>query len=267
MKTRFFIVIATIFVSAFAAQAATLDEIIAQFPAKDAATANALFDQLLAMDDDAIEELCTRLVSLGAGDDNAVRYAITGLARYVSGPDLEASREVVEEALLEGLEANTDAECRAFLLRQLQQCGSDDSVKSVARLLKDEANASHAILVLDTLGTDNANRVLTKGLRTKSSATQLQILSALADNGANRTASRVIRKRIEAGPEKNEYIHLLSILVRLEGKKAWDVLDAALKSEDTRVGTASVNFAIELGLIRVSWEADSGLPKSLKPIG
>ncbi len=248
MRTRFLITLATIFVSVFAAQAATVDEIIAQFPAQDAATANALFEQLLAMEDDAIEELCTRLVPLGAGDDNAVRYAITGLARYVSGPDLEASREVVEEALLEGLEANTDAECRAFLLRQLQQCGSDESVKPVARLLKDEANASHAILVLDTLGTEKANRALTKGLRTKSSATQFQILSALANNGANPKAAEAVRKRLAANPDADEQVHLLSILVRLEGKGAGEDVTAALKSDQPRVAQAASGFAKELGL-------------------
>ena len=258
MKTRFLITLATIFVSAFAAQAATVDEIIAQFPAQDAATAIGLFDQLLAMDDDAIEELCTRLVPLGAGDDNAARYALTGLARYLSRsvynesqltmPNFEVQRAEVEEALLEGLKLNKDPECRAFLLRQLQQCGSDESVKSVARLLKDEANASHAILVLDTLGTEKANRALTKGLRTKSSATQLQIFSALANNGENPKAAKAVRKRLAANPAADEQVHLLSILVRLEGKAAGEDVTAALKSDQPRVAQAAVGFAKEIGI-------------------
>jgi hypothetical protein len=262
MKTRFFIALATIFVSVFAAQAATVDEIIAQFPAKDAATANGLFDQLLAMDDDAIEELCTRLVPLGAGDDNAARYALTGLARYLSRsvyeeshltiPNFEVQRAEVEEALLEGLKLNKDPECRAFLLRQLQQCGGDETVSEIGALLEDDGVASHAILTLDAIGTKKATRALTKGLKKTSGVTQLQILAVLADNGANRTASKVIRKRIGAGPDSQEYIHLLSILVRLEGTKAGDVLDAAMESEDTRIGTASMNFAIELGLITIT---------------
>jgi hypothetical protein len=248
MKTRFLIAIATIFVSALAVQAATVDEIIAQFPAQDAATANALFGQLLALDDDAIEGLCTRLVPLGAGDDNAARYALTGLARYVSGPGVD-DRDDVEEALLEGLKKNGDPECRAFLLRQLQQCGSDDSVKSVARLLKDEANASHAILVLDALGTEKANKALTKGLRTKSSATQLQILSALANNGENPKAAKAVRKRLTTNPAADEQVHLLSILVRLEGKAAEDVVSAALKSDQPRVAQAAAGFAKEIGVV------------------
>ena len=246
MKTRFLIALATIVVSVFAAQAATVDEIIAQFPAQDAATANSLFEQLLDLDDDALEGLCDRLVPLGAGDDNAVRYALTGLARYVSRPGAD-DRDDVEEALLEGLKKNEDPECRAFLLRQLQQCGSDDSVKSVARLLKDEANASHAILVLDTLGTEKANRALTKGLRTKSSATQLQILSALADNGENPKAAKVVRKRLAANPAADEQVHLLSILVRLEGKAAGEDVTEALKSDQPRVAQAASALAKEIG--------------------
>lgn len=247
MKTRFFIALATIFGAAISAQAATVDEIIAQFPAQDPATANALFEQLLELDDDALEGLCDRLIPFGEGDDNAVRYALTGLARYVSGPGTD-DRDDVEEALLEGLQKNANPECRAFLLRQLQQCGTDDSVKPVARLLKDEANASHAILLLDTLGTEKANRTLTKGLRTKSSTTQLQILSALADNGENPKAARAIRKRLAANPDADEQVHLLSILVRLEGKAAGEDVTAALKSDQPRVAQAAAGLAKELGI-------------------
>lgn len=247
MKTRLFIALATIFVSAFAAQAATVDEIIAQFPAQDAAAANALFEQLLELDDDALEVLCARLVPFGEGDDNAVRYALNGLARYVSRPGAD-DRDDVEEALLEGLKSHTEPECRAFLLRQLQQCGTDESVKPVARLLKDEANASHAILVLDTIGTEKANQALTKGLRTKSSTTQLQILSALADNGENPKAAKAIRKRLAANPDADEQVHLLSILVRLEGKGAGEDVSVALKSDQPRVAQAAAGFAKELGI-------------------
>jgi hypothetical protein len=245
MKTRFLIVLFTIFASAIGAQAATVDEIIAQFPAQDAATANSLFEQLLDLDDDAIEGLCTRLVPLGAGDDNAIRYALTGLARYVSRPGSD-DRDDVEDALLAGLKKNT--ECRAFLLRQLQQCGTDESIKPVARLLKDEANASHAILMLDAIGSTKANQALTKGLRTKSSETQLQILSALADNGSNPKAAKAIRKRLAASPEADEQVHLLSILVRLEGKGAGEEVTAALKSDQPRVAQAAAALAKELGL-------------------
>lgn len=247
MKTRFFIALATIFASTFAAQAATVDEIIAQFPAQDAATANALFEQLLDLDDDALEALCARLVPFGEGDDNAVRYALTGLARYVSRPGAD-DRDDVEEALLAALKSNKDSECRAFLLRQLQQCGGDDSVKAVARLLKDEANASHAILVLDALGSEKADKALTKGLRTKSSATQLQILSALADNGENPKAAKAVRKRLAANPDADEQVHLLSILVRLEGKGAGEDVAAAVKSDQPRVAQAAVGFAKEIGV-------------------
>ena len=142
MKTRFLITLATLVVSAFAAQAVTVDEIIAQFPAQDGATANSLFEQLLELDDEsgetysrqftdrdefALEELCARIVPSGAGDDNAVRYALSGLARYVSETiyqerhpttiGKEHFRTRVEEALVNGLKKQDDPECRAFLLR------------------------------------------------------------------------------------------------------------------------------------------------------
>lgn len=247
MKSRFYITLAALLCAAFSVHAATLDEIIAKFPAQDAATSSALFDELLATDG-AVETLATRLVPLGAGDDNPARYAITGLARYVSRPGAEASRAKVEEDILEALEASTNPECKAFLLRQLQQSGSDETVSEIGGLLQDEAVASYAILTLDSIGTKKAIRALTKGLKKTSGLTQLQILSVLANNGSNRTASKVVRKRLATKPGADEQVHLLSILVRLEGKAAADDVTAALKSDQPRVAQAAAGIVKELGI-------------------
>ena len=247
MKSRFYITLAALFCAAFSVHAATLDEIIAQFPAKDAATSTPLFDQLLATDG-AIETLAKRLVPLGAGDDNPARNAITGLARYVSRPGAESSRAKVEEDILEALEASTNPECKAFLLRQLQQCGSNKTVSEIGGLLQDEAVASYAILTLDSIGTPKATKALTKGLKKTSGLTQLQILSVLANNGPNRNASKVVRKRLATNPAMDEYVNLLSILVRLDGKKASKEVSAALKSDQPRVVQAAKGFATELGI-------------------
>lgn len=244
MKSRFYITLAAIFCAALSAHAATLDEIITQFPAKDAASSSALFDQLLATDG-AIETLATRLVPLGAGDDNPARYAITGLARYVSRPGAEASRAKVEEDILEALEASTNPECKAFLLRQLQQCGGNETVSEIGGLLTDESFASYAALTLDSIGTAKATKVLTKGLRKTSGTTQLQILSVLANNGANRTASNVVRKRLAAAPEMDEYVNLLSILAKLEGTKAQDAFIAAMDRPEPRCRKAALGLAVE----------------------
>jgi hypothetical protein len=166
----------------------------------------------------------------------------------VSRPGAEASRAKVEEEILEALEASTNHECKAFLLRQLQQCGSDETVSEIGGLLQDEAVASYAILTLDSIGTKKATRALTKGLKKTSGLTQLQILSVLANNGPNRNASKVVRKRLATKPGADEQVHLLSILVRLEGKAAEDDVTSALKSDQPRVAQAAVGFAKELGI-------------------
>lgn len=222
---------------------ADVNEIIAQFPANDAATANELFDALLAEGDDAIKGLCGQLVPLGEGDDNAARYALTGLARYVSRPDGGDDRDDVEEALLEALEEAQNAEVKHFLLRQLQQCGGSETVSEIGDLLLDDATASHAVLALDAIGSKKAKRVLTKALKATSGATQLELLAALADNGSNRTAVNITEDRLEANPEANEYVHLLSILVGLKGDKAHDELIDAMDREESRCRKAAISHA------------------------
>ncbi|MCF6287024.1 MAG: hypothetical protein L3K26_17835, partial [Candidatus Hydrogenedentes bacterium] len=182
--------------------------IIAQFPANDATSANQLFDALLAEGNDALVDLCGELVPQGGGDDNAARYALTGLARYVSRPDADSGRDIVEEALLEALENANNVEVQAFLLRQLQQCGGNETVSEIGVLLLDDTTASYAILTLDAIGTHKARKVLTKALKKTTGKTQLQILSVLANNGSNHNAARTAESRLE-GADANECVHLL----------------------------------------------------------
>lgn len=225
------------------AATAEVDTLIAQFPAHDAAAANQLFDALIDLGEDAIEDLCDRLVPMGEGDDNPARYALVGLARYASRPDAGHDREVVEEGLLEGLENTKKPEIQAFLLRQLQQCGTNNTVSEISGLLESPAVASHTILTLDAIDTWRARRALTKALRKTTGDTQLQILAALADNGHNGRVTRTARARLHANPDADEYVHLLSILVDVAGDKAHADLIAAMDREEPRIRKAALGHA------------------------
>lgn len=228
------------------AATAEVDEIIAQFPANDAEQANELFEALLEAGEDAIAGLCETLVPLGEGDDNAARYALTGLARYTSRPDAgRRDQDTVEEALLAGLERADDPEVRAYLLRQLQQCGSGSAVSGIAEFLDDDAVASHAILALDAIDAWRARRALVKALKTTDGDTQLQVLAALSDKGGWRVA-RVIRGRLEAQPEANEYVHLLSMLVAIAGDNAHPELIAAMDRQEPRIRQTALAHAAPL---------------------
>jgi len=231
--------------------------------------ASALFESLLEGGDDTLAALCAQLVPLGAGDDRAARYALTGLARYVSRPDAERDRRAVEKALLAALKTEEHAEVKHFLLRQLEQCGTNAAVSGIAPLLHDDAAASHAILTLDALGTRKAKRALTRSLHKTPPATQLATLAALADHGQNWTAARVTRKRLADTADPNEYVHLLSILVALQGNKAHGALISALDREEPRIRKAALAHAAAAMDSRATrkWRkklTDRGTPEATK---
>lgn len=222
---------------------ADVDELIAQFPAENAGDAGRLFDALLAEGDAAIAGLCDRLVPMGEGDDNAERYALTGLARYASRPDAGNDQDIVEDALLAGLEQARDPEVQAYLLRQLQQCGSNASIGAIRGLVENSLVASHAILALDAIDTWRARRALAGLLNDTRGQTQIEVLSALADNGSNWRVTRAIRERLETNPETDEYVHLLSILVAVAGDNATRDLIAAMDQNDPRIRKAAFTHA------------------------
>jgi len=248
---------------------AGVDEIIAQFPANDAVQANRLFDALIAEGENAITDLCGQLAPLGDGDDNSVRYALNGLARYASRPGAGQDRALVEEALLEGLEKTKQPEVQAFLLRQLQQCGGNETVSEINDLVANSAVSSHAILVLDTIDTWRARRALTKALKKTQGDTQLEILSALADEGSNWQAVQTIRRRLSGNPPADETVHLLSILVSMAGDNAHRDLISAMDREEPRIRKAALAYAepmMDQYAIR-RWEKktlDKNIPDAVK---
>ncbi|MBX3180039.1 MAG: hypothetical protein KF886_22035 [Candidatus Hydrogenedentes bacterium] len=231
---------------AAAAPAADVDAIMAQFPAPGPAQANGLFDALIDAGEDTIASLCDRLVPLGATDDNAPRYALTGLARYASRPDAGRDRDVVEDALLNGLDRAKHPDIQSFLIRQLQQCGTNRSVSALRDFVAHEQLASDAILALEAIGTAKARRALAAQLSRTSGDTQLRVIAALAGDGKHRRAARAIRNRLEAGADANETVHLLSLLASVAGAGAHpDLIDAA-GHEAPRVRKAALLHAAEL---------------------
>jgi len=128
-------------------------DIVAKMPAYDAATGQPMLEEILKLGPDALKELCS-LVTPPQDTGNAkARYAVHGLVLYSKRPGAEASRVMVEKALLDALAAAKDPDLKVFFIEQLQLCGADACADAIAPLLDSDRLCDPAAKALTRIGT------------------------------------------------------------------------------------------------------------------
>jgi len=159
----------------------SLEALVALMPARSVEQGEALFAELAALGPRRLRKLCGQLLPTGAGDDTQVRYALSGLARYVSRPGGEHDRRMAAGVFLDALEDIPEVEVQAFLIQQLQWVGQDESVKPLAAYLNDERLGDPAARALVAIGTPAAEGVLLDALGEAGGDRQVSLIKALGD--------------------------------------------------------------------------------------
>ncbi len=151
----------------------------AGFPGKDAAETETRCAAVLKTGPDGIRELCGRLLPPGGADDTKIRYAVNGLARHVSAPGREQDRATFARAVCDTLRSARNDEVRAFLIRQLQLAGKDESVKALAGFLDAPRLCGPAARALAANGSNAAAGTLAAAVKTAGAAQKIDLVLAL----------------------------------------------------------------------------------------
>ena len=158
-------------------------DVLAQIPIQKQAEYNKLIADLSATGEEGVISLVKMIKAPGQGSNSKVDYALSGLSHYVTAKGQESSRKVVAEAYVKALGMVQDAETQAFIIRQLQIVGGEESVEALAGFLNDERLSGPAARALSSIGSDSAKGALEKALmqRMGSAETQENIINALGD--------------------------------------------------------------------------------------
>jgi HEAT repeat protein len=166
-------------------EAATLKSrvtgLLARFPAVDSAGRDSLCGELISLGPKAVEDVCGRVLPPGAGDDSAARFAINGLAVYVTRAGAEKERLLFVGALLRATELVASKDVKAFLISQVQWAGGKESVKPLAKYLTDEALAEPAAQALLAGQRPEAAAAFMKALDSAPPAAKVTIIKALGE--------------------------------------------------------------------------------------
>ena len=173
-------------------QLTELADLVQQLPTNDSTDNVWINEQILDMGSPATHALVGMLKSPGTGNDTYARYAVNGLAKYVSRPGAEAERSSFEQVLLSELQSTHPVGVTEFLMEQLELVGSDASVPVMQRYLADEQLYTAAAHVLRSVNTPRAEAALLQALPNTTTAQRAVLIKTLGDMEAS--SSQFVRQ-------------------------------------------------------------------------
>jgi len=197
---------------------------LAKFPAQNTAERDKLASELIQLGQEGIQEVCRMLVPPGTGDDTRVRFALNALSVYAHRAGAEQERGIYARTLLKALESQKDSEVKAFLIRQLQLVGKNESVKPLRIFLKDKRLCEPATQALLAIRTPEAEKALLKSLRSVSETNRITIIKALGEF-RSKAAVKKITRYVSSRNEKLRHVTLYA-LANIGDPKSEKVLDS-----------------------------------------
>jgi HEAT repeat protein len=167
--------------------------ILERFPGQSSEERDHLAAELMALGEPAIHEACRRLSGSSGADDSRARFALNGLAVYVSRAGAEAERKMFVRVLIKALERGGDAEVQAFLMSQLQLAGREESVKPLSRFLAAGNLCDPASRGLVAIGTREAEKALLRALDTAGSACGVAIIKSLGELRSREDIDKILK--------------------------------------------------------------------------
>lgn len=164
------------------AWAGPADDLLARMPAQTPAQGEANSADLLALGPGALMDVAARLVPSETGGDEAVRYLLSGAAKYVSGPAAaEGERALFSGAVLAALPQADGPEVQTFLMSLLELAGGNEAVPALAGYLGDATLCEPAAQALVSIATPAAAQAVGGALAQATPETRLTLAKAAGE--------------------------------------------------------------------------------------
>jgi HEAT repeat protein len=218
-------------------------DVLAQMPTTNQTDYNKQIGDLASTGEEGILALVKLINPPGQGSNAAVDYALSGLSCYVMEKGRDDARLVTANAYVKALDLVSEREAKAFIIRQLQIAGKDESVDALARFLNQEDLSGPAARALATIGTEKAAQALQvytlSRIGSKASQKELAVAAekagfALEKTGANEAYIRLLKRMVELGETKEAE------------KAANDLLKKATKAKQTHTRDAALQVLLSI---------------------
>lgn len=234
----------------------TVADVLAQMPAEQQAEYNKLINDLKGTGEEGVLMLVNRMNAPGKGSNAQVDYALSGLTHFVAAKGEESARLIIANAYIKALEMVNERETKAFIIRQLQLLGGDESVDALAAYLGEESLSGPASRALAAIGTENAGKALKAGLmrRMGTPKTQKDIIVAIGE--AQVEGSEELLKALLGSADGDMQKTVLYALSRVGTKASIKELSEAAAATGYTMAKNNANEAYIALLQRVAAQGD-----------
>ncbi len=226
-------------------------DLLAQFPATSLSYTDKLMEDMLALGEAGLNQICDQIIPAGTGDDTNARYAVETFSRFLSSKGKEAGRELWEKICISYSSRKTDPGVKDFFIKQLQLIGSEKAANALKAYVADKNNCTSAISAITAIGGKVAEQILAESLKDRNLPCAAAAMNALAGMGSKASVSDYIYW--SAVENTNTRASAYNALAMSGAPEAYPVLLKAAKSygyrwERTGATAALINYANTVGL-------------------
>ena len=109
---------------------------------------------------EGVDILCSMMKAPLSKDNQAIEYAISGLARYVTTPGMEDARAMVTASLIKALDKATDREIKAYFIRQIEISSTTDGIATLQKYALSNDLYEEAVRALSMIDTQESRAAI-----------------------------------------------------------------------------------------------------------
>ncbi|MCC8426716.1 DUF1080 domain-containing protein [Mucilaginibacter sp. UR6-11] len=161
---------------------AKITGLLAQMPAKDAATLQKNMGMVAALGEDGYVTLISGLAAPGNEHNAPIEYTVGGFSAYVTRPGNENLRKMTVSAYSKALQTLADKKNKSFIISQFDIVGKDDAIPCLQGYLTDDNLADPAARALVKINTPASKTALLNALSKANGTARLFVIEALGDS-------------------------------------------------------------------------------------
>lgn len=206
-------------------------ELLSDIPANNQSENEWLYSELISTGPNAIRDLINMLRPPGHGSDTQARFALNGLAKYVTRPGAEAERKMYERIVLDELKSDHHPAAKVFLMEQIELTGSDQAVPVLASFIGVEPLHESAVHALKAINTGKAEQVLLDAINQTDGKQRLVVIKSLGDMEVKSAAQTLIP--LAASGDLHQQHAVLYALAQTGNPVVKETLETAIETEDS----------------------------------
>ena len=182
----------------------SLDQLINHLPAKDFVDQTLLFKAILEHGQDGLIRISEKLDSENPSIVNQAKWALNGLANYVTEKGNEDQRRNYINGLKESLDLPLHKDSKAFIINQFQIAGDEESVSTLVAYSRDRQLYEPAIAALTVIGGKEAGKALLSALPAVTGDMKISLLQALGIMRYEPAGKEILSLITDSNPETQD---------------------------------------------------------------